>query len=72
MLYEDDVGENEDEDLRITIMDPNTRMLIRVNMGDIENDMRTFQILRGDGKADLLERKTWMKEFQFDRDLIDT
>lgn len=74
MLYEDDVAENSTEDLRTTIMDPNTRMLIRINIGDIENDMEIFQVLRGESKKDLMTRKLWMKEFEneFDRDLIDT
>jgi len=73
-LYEDDVAENSTEDLRTTIMDPNTRMLIRINIGDIENDMEIFQVLRGESKKDLMTRKLWMKEFEneFDRDLIDT
>ena len=73
-MYEDDVAENSTEDLRTTIMDPNTRMLIRINIGDIENDMEIFQVLRGESKKDLMTRKLWMKEFEneFDRDLIDT
>ena len=68
------LAENSTEDLRTTIMDPNTRMLIRINIGDIENDMEIFQVLRGESKKDLMTRKLWMKEFEneFDRDLIDT
>ena len=53
-------------------MDPNTRMLIRVNISDIENDMKVFQVLRGNSPQDALSRKLMMKEFVVERDQIDT
>lgn len=66
------LGENDEEDIRTTIMDPNTRTLIRVNISDIENDMKIFQMLRGNSPTDALNRKMMMKEYQIPRDLIDT
>lgn len=66
------LGENDDDDIKKTIMDPNTRMLIRVQISDIENDMKTFQILRGDSPADVLARKMMMREFHVEREMIDT
>lgn len=66
------LGENSEDDIRTTIMDPNTRTLIRVNISDIENDMKVFNVLRGETAMDLLNRKTMMKEFKISKDLIDT
>ena len=66
------LGENSDEEIKETIMDPNTRSLIRVNIEDIENDMKVFQVLRGNSPADLDERKQMMKDFKVDRSIIDT
>jgi DNA gyrase/topoisomerase IV subunit B len=66
------LGENDDEDIKETIMDPNTRTLIRVNIEDIENDAKIFQLLRGKTTADKLGRKTMMREYQIDPALIDT
>ncbi len=66
------LGENDPDDIKTTIMDPNTRMLIRVNISDIENDMSILQMLRGSSPADALARKTMMKEFPVTPDMIDT
>ena len=66
------LGENDDDDIKTTIMDPNTRTLIRVNIGDIENDMKVFQILRGNSPADALNRKQMMRGYKIPRDMIDT
>lgn len=66
------LGENNDDDIKTTIMDPNTRSLIRVNIGDIENDMRIFQVLRGNSPADRLSRKQMMRGYRIPRDMIDT
>lgn len=66
------LGENSSDDIRTTIMDPNTRTLIKVQMGDIENDMKVFQTLRGNSPADALRRKQMMKEFKINIDDIDT
>lgn len=66
------LGENDDEDIKTTIMDPNTRMLIRVQIGDIENDMKTFQILRGNSPVDVLARKEMMRSYKIPKEMIDT
>ena len=66
------VGENNSDDIRKTVMDPNTRSLIRVNIGDIENDMKIFNILRGSSKFDATARKEMMKSFVPSRYDIDT
>lgn len=66
------LGENNDEDIKITIMDPNTRCLIRLQISDIENDMKTFQILRGTSPLDAQSRKLMMRAYKIPKDLIDT
>ncbi|MCM1215453.1 MAG: toprim domain-containing protein [Lachnospiraceae bacterium] len=66
------LGENDNEDIKTTIMDPNTRMLIRVNISDIENDMKTFQILRGNSPIDAMNRKMMMRSYKIPKDAIDT
>ena len=66
------LGENSDEEIKETIMDPNTRSLIRVNIEDINNDLKVFQILRGTSQSDLQQRKEMMKDFKVDRSIIDT
>ena len=60
------------DDIKTTIMDPNTRSLIKVNISDIENDMKTFQLLRGKTAMDLLGRREMMKDFVCPKELIDT
>ena len=66
------LGENSADDIKETIMDPNTRSLIKVTIGDIENDMKVFQMLRGNGSIDVLNRKALMKSFDITKDMIDT
>lgn len=66
------LGENDPEDIKTTIMDPNTRMLIRVQISDIENDEKIFQMLRGGSVVDAAARKAMMSEFRIDPSLIDT
>lgn len=66
------LGENDADDLKETIMDPNTRTLIKVDIDDINNDMKTFQMLRGGSAMDALNRKTMMQKFKINKDDIDT
>ena len=61
------LGENSPEDLKLSMTDPNTRVLIRVRIGDIENDKRIFQTLRGTSPFDAQNRKRMMKEYQLNR-----
>lgn len=66
------VGENDPEDLKETVMDPNTRTLIRLEMSDMENDMEIFRVLRGSTPTDAQNRKLMMKMAKIDKELIDT
>lgn len=66
------LGENNPDDIKTTIMDPNTRSLIRVTMGDYENDMRIFQILRGGSQVDMAQRRAMLKAFDISPEDIDT
>lgn len=53
-------------------MDPNSRMLIRVQLSDLENDEKIFQLLRGGSPIDLSERKKMVRNSKVDKELIDT
>jgi DNA gyrase/topoisomerase IV subunit B len=66
------LGENNDDDIKVTIMDPNTRSLIKVTINDLQNDIKVFNTLRGSSPQDALARKMMMKEYQIPRDLLDT
>lgn len=66
------LGENDSDDIKTTIMDPNTRTLIKVNIEDIENDMKIFQVLRGGSPLDAQARKDMMRAYKIPRDMIDT
>lgn len=66
------LGENDAEDIKITIMDPNTRTLIRVNTQDYENDMGIFQILRGGNSLDMAKRREMLRNFEINPEDIDT
>ena len=66
------VGENDVEDMQLAILNPNTRTLIRVNMGDYENDMAVFQMLRGGSSYDMALRRSELAKFEVTPDMIDT
>ena len=66
------LGENDSDDIKTTIMNPNTRSLIRVNINDFENDMRIFQILRGGSQLDMAQRRAMLKAFEISPEDIDT
>lgn len=53
-------------------MDPNTRMLIHVNIEDYENDMAVFQMLRGGNIADMALRRAELAKFEVLPEMIDT
>lgn len=65
------IGEMAAEDLKDTAMNPNTRMLIRLTIRDLEKDLKVFQKLFGEGKNDALLRKKMMEEYIIDRDDLD-
>lgn len=66
------LGENDSDDIKKTIMDPNTRMLIKINIDDLNNDMAIFSVLRGNSPASAQARRKMIREYQIPRDLIDT
>jgi DNA gyrase subunit B len=66
------LGENQDEDIRVTLMDPNTRMLIRVNISTLQADLKIFNVLRGNSPLDAQARRQLVRSYQIPRDLIDT
>lgn len=51
-----------------TAMNPNTRNLLRLTIGDLEQDLSKFRVIHG---ADITERKQLMEFFRLDRDDID-
>ena len=66
------VGENTDEDIKVTVMDPNTRSLIKLKIEDMKNDMRIFQVLRGNSPEDSRARKVLVANTVIDKELLDT
>ena len=66
------VGENTDEDIKVTVMDPNTRSLIKLKIEDMKNDMRIFQVLRGNSPEDARARKALVANTVIDKELLDT
>jgi len=66
------VGENDPDDIKFTIMDPNTRMLIHINIEDFDNDMAVFQMLRGGNIADMALRRAELAKFEVLPEMIDT
>jgi DNA gyrase subunit B len=66
------LGENNPDDIRFTLMDANTRMLIKVMISDIENDLKVFNVLRGSSPQDAAARKAMMAGYQIPRELLDT
>lgn len=66
------LGENKPEDIKQTILDPNTRTLVRVTLSSLENDMAIVGMLRGNSPEDTKARKKMMSEFVISQELIDT
>ena len=66
------VGENTDEDIKVTVMDPNTRSLIKLKIEDMKNDMSIFQVLRGNSPEDSRARKVLVANTVIDKELLDT
>nr|DAR75710.1 MAG TPA: DNA TOPOISOMERASE IV, B SUBUNIT [Caudoviricetes sp.] len=66
------LGENTDEDIKVTVMDPNTRSLIKLKIEDMKNDMRIFQVLRGNSPEDARARKALVANTVIDKELLDT
>ena len=62
------IGELNSQDLKEQALDPRNRILIRMEMSDIERDLEKFNILHGD---DSNERRLLMEHFKIERDDLD-
>ena len=62
------LGELQPLELRDTTLDPNNRILIKLTVDDMEEDMRKFNILHGN---DSDERKLLMKHFKISMEDLD-
>lgn len=62
------IGELPALDLRNTSLDPRNRILIRLTISDIEQDLKKFNVLHGDDSS---ERRLLMEHFKIDRDDLD-
>ena len=51
-----------------TAMDPNTRTLLQLTVGDLEKDLAKFRVIHG---SDSTDRKSMMEFFRLDREDID-
>jgi DNA gyrase subunit B len=60
------LGENDADDIRTTVMDPNTRVLIQCTIDNISNDQRMFEILRGSSADEAAARKEMIRAYQRD------
>jgi len=62
------LGELDPNELWETTMDPNKRVLIRLTMEDVEEEIRKFRVLHGNVAE---ERRKLMEHFKIDRDDLD-
>ena len=62
------LGELSSVDLEKTTLDPNNRMLVRLTMKDLEEEIAKFDILHGKAEE---EKKAMMKAFKIDREFLD-
>lgn len=62
------LGELSSDDLWETTMNPNNRILIRLTIRELEDEIRKFNILHGNADE---ERKAMVESFQLDRDFLD-
>ena len=62
------LGELKPGDLWETTMNPNNRILIRLTIKEMEDEIRKFNILHGDADE---ERKAMVSAFQLDREFLD-
>jgi DNA gyrase subunit B len=54
-----------------TMMDPNSRRIIRINVSDAQHLARQLNILSGKSKEDIQGRKKLLDEFEFKREMLD-
>lgn len=65
------IGEMSAEDLMVTAMDPNNRMLIRLTRDDLRKEMEIFNKLYSPAAKYARERKQMMSEYVIDREDLD-
>jgi DNA gyrase subunit B len=62
------LGELNAVNIKETTLDPNNRILIKMTMSDLQEEVEKFKILHGDARD---ERKELMAHFKIDRDDLD-
>lgn len=65
------LGEADADQLRETTLNPNTRILVRLTMDDVERDLKIFRKLFNQSKKDLDARKDMMREYKIKREDLD-
>lgn len=65
------LGEANSKQLWDTTLNPDTRILIQLTMDDVEKDLKVFEKLHGQSKADLLARKAMMSAYKIKREDLD-
>lgn len=65
------LGEADPEEIGMTTLDPNNRLLVRLTMNDCEKALETFYKLQGNRKKDMEARKTMMENYTIDPEYLD-
>ena len=52
-------------------MDPNSRRIIRITVSDAQRLERELNILSGKTKADIMDRKQLLDNFDFKKEMLD-
>lgn len=65
------LGELDAEEIWDTVLNINNRISIQYTVDDIEQELRTFQKLMGQGSADKKLRKQMMERYHIDREDLD-
>jgi DNA gyrase subunit B len=62
------LGELDPVQLKQTTLDPNNRLLIKLTLKDLEEEVKKFRVLHGDSSE---ERKELMAHFKINREDLD-
>jgi len=65
------LGEMSPEDLYGTTLDPSSRVLIQLTIGDLKKDLKVFDKLHGTSNKDKNARKKMMEEYRIKQDDLD-
>ena len=65
------LGELSENDMWMTVMNPETRTLIQLTVDDIEKACETFDTLHGKGKVNADNRRKLTDSFEINMDLLD-